>query len=63
LPIGVIRWQTAEVVRIVETIQIEEKVVPLHIMVQRTGVSSTGEVAKTGGRRTKKSVDNNHIVI
>jgi hypothetical protein len=57
LPIGVIRWKTDEVVRIVETIQIEEKVVPLHTAVQRTGVQDIGEVAKTGGRRNKKRVD------
>jgi len=40
-------------VRIAETIQIEEKVVALHTMVQKKGLSNTGEVTKTGGKKTK----------
>jgi hypothetical protein len=35
------------VVKIAETTQIEEKVVLLHTMAQKKGLSSTGEVTRT----------------
>jgi len=60
---GGARWPTNEPIKIAETIQIEEKVVFLHTAVQNKGLSSTAEVARTGGRRNKKSIDICHIVI
>jgi hypothetical protein len=53
LRIGVIRWQTNEMVRIAEASQIEEKVAILHTGVQRIGEPDTEEVTRTGGTRTK----------
>jgi hypothetical protein len=43
----------AEAVRTAESVQIEEKVVYLHIVVRKKGLSSTGEVTKRGGVRRK----------
>ena len=50
------KWLTNEPIKIAETIQIEEKVVFLHTAVQNKGLSSTAEVARTGGRRNKKDL-------
>ncbi len=44
---------TNEAAKIAGSIQIEEKVVLLHIMALNNGVLNTGEVTKRGGRRTK----------
>jgi hypothetical protein len=43
-----------ELGRIAESIQIEEKVVLLHALNQKKGVSGTGEVTKIGGRKKQK---------
>jgi hypothetical protein len=44
---------TAEAVGTAESVQIEEKVVHLHTVVRKKGLSSTGEVIKIGGVRRK----------
>jgi hypothetical protein len=47
------KWQINEAAKTVESIQIEEKVVHHHTVVLNKGLSSTGEVTKTGGIRSK----------
>ncbi len=63
MPIGVIRWQTNEAVRIAEKRLIEEKVLHLHTMAQKKGLSSTGEVIETGGIRTKMASLNTVVIL
>ena len=53
---GGIRWQTSEPIKIAERRLIEDKVTILHTMAQSKGLSSTGEVTKTGGKGLK--IDN-----
>ena len=55
---GGARWPTNEGVKTAESIKMEEKVTTLHTEVQRKEAPDTEEVTKTGGRRTKKSIDN-----
>jgi hypothetical protein len=50
---GGIRWLNNEAVRIAESIQTEEKVAILHTGVQNKGVLNSGEMTKTGGKKTK----------
>ena len=52
-----------EPIKIAEQIRIEGMVAILHTKVQNKGVLNTAEVTRTGGTRTKKSIDNNHMVV